>query len=110
MKKIRQIRILDLCVIWWREKQFEDERALTAETLPETGDREWVIALYVVGHKKKELTYFHSNCRRIASALAEDYVLVVLFIFLFFFSVYRIFDVPGPIFAKLCHTTRYVMK
>ena len=35
-------------------------------------------------------------------------VLVVLF--LKFFSVHQIFDVPGPIFAKLCHTTRYVLK
>ena len=26
--------------------------------------------------------------------------------FLYFFSVHQIFDVPGPIFAKLCHTTR----
>jgi len=26
------------------------------------------------------------------------------------FSVHRFFDVPGPIFAKLCHTTRYVLK
>jgi len=25
-----------------------------------------------------------------------------------FFSVHQIFDVPGPIFAKICHTTRYV--
>jgi len=45
---------------------------------------------------------------RIASAIAEDcYILVVLFII---FSVHRIFDVPGPIFAQLCHTTRYVLK
>jgi len=37
----------------------------------------------------------------------EDcYVLVMLFIF----SVHRFFDVPGPIFAKLSHTTRYVLK
>jgi len=27
-----------------------------------------------------------------------------------FFSVHQIFDVPGPIFAKLCHTTRYALK
>ena len=26
------------------------------------------------------------------------------------FSVHRFFDVPEPIFAKLCHTTRYVMR
>ena len=25
-----------------------------------------------------------------------------------FFSVHQIFDVPVPIFAKLCHTTLYV--
>ena len=36
----------------------------------------------------------------------DRYVLVVLFIF----SVHQIFDVPGPIFAKICHTTRYVLK
>jgi len=36
----------------------------------------------------------------------EDcYILVVLF-----FSIHRFFDVPGAIFAKLCHTTRYVRK
>ena len=34
----------------------------------------------------------------------------VIFYCLKFFSVHRIFDVPGPIFAKLCHTTRYVLK
>ena len=28
----------------------------------------------------------------------------------YFVSVHRFFDVPGPIFAKLCHTTRYVLK
>jgi len=27
-----------------------------------------------------------------------------------FFSVHQIFDVHGPIFAKICHTTRYVLK
>jgi len=45
-------------------------------------------------------------------AIAEDcYILVVLFFYFFkFFSVHQIFDVPGPIFAKLCHTTRYVLK
>ena len=49
--------------------------------------------------------------QRIASAIAEDcYILVVLFIFYLVFSVHQIFDVPGPIFAKLCHTTRYVLK
>ena len=34
----------------------------------------------------------------------------VIFYFLKFFSVRRFFDVPGPIFAKLCHTTRYMLK
>ena len=34
----------------------------------------------------------------------------VIFYFLKFFSVHRFVDVPGPIFAKLCHTTRYVLK
>ena len=64
-------------------------------------------------------------------AIAEDcYILVVLFItvardrdsdserllyfgrviFFYFFSVHQIFDVPGPIFAKLCRTTRYVLQ
>ena len=34
-----------------------------------------------------------------------------IFLFLFyFFSVHQFFDVPGPIFAKLCHTMRYVLK
>ena len=42
-------------------------------------------------------------------AIAEDcYILVVLFFL--FFSVHQIFDIPGPIFAKLYHTTRYVLK
>ena len=27
-----------------------------------------------------------------------------------FFSVHQIFDVPGPILVKICHTTRYVLK
>ena len=27
-----------------------------------------------------------------------------------FFSVHQIFDIPGPIFAKLYHTTRHVLK
>ena len=50
-------------------------------------------------------------------AIAEDcYILVVLFFiffyfyFLNFFSVHQIFAVPGPIFTKLYHTTRYVLK
>ena len=37
----------------------------------------------------------------------------VIYFFLFFFiffSVHQIFDIPGPIFAKLYHTTRYVLK
>ena len=42
-------------------------------------------------------------------AIAEDCYILVVFLFLFF-SVHQIFDVPGPIFAKLCHTTRYVLK
>jgi len=29
---------------------------------------------------------------------------------IYFFSVHQIFDIPGPIFAKICHTTRYVLK
>ena len=33
----------------------------------------------------------------------------VIFLFLFF-SVHQIFAVPGPIFTKLYHTTRYVLK
>jgi len=27
-----------------------------------------------------------------------------------YFSVHRFFDIPGPIFAKLCHITRYILK
>ena len=34
----------------------------------------------------------------------------VIFLFFLFFSVHQIFDIPGPIFAKLYHTTRYVLK
>ena len=46
----------------------------------------------------------------VATAIAGDYyILVVLFIF-YFFSVHQIFDIPGPIFAKLCHTMRHVLK
>jgi len=42
---------------------------------------------------------------------SEDcYILVVLFIFYLVFSVHRLFDVPGPIFATLCHTTQRVLK
>jgi len=29
---------------------------------------------------------------------------------IYYFSVHQIFDIPGPIFAKICHTTRYVLK
>jgi len=51
----------------------------------------------------------------IAIAIARDcYILVVLFslffLFFYFFSVHQIFVVPGPIFTKLYHTTRYVLK
>ena len=48
----------------------------------------------------------------IAIAIARDcYILVVLFfIFFIFFSVHQIFAVPGLIFTKLYHTTRYVLK
>ena len=45
----------------------------------------------------------------IAIAIARDCYILVVFLCLFF-SVHEIFDVPGPIFAKLCHTTRYVLK
>jgi len=44
----------------------------------------------------------------IVSAIGKTYILVMLFFYLF--SVHRFFDVPGPIFAKLCHTRRYVLK
>ena len=64
----------------------------------------------------------------IAIAIARDcYILVVLFtvardsgrllyfgrvifFYFYFFSVHQIFAVPGPIFTKLYHTTRYVLK
>jgi len=40
---------------------------------------------------------------------SEDcYILFVLFLQLF--STHRFFNVPEPIFSKLCHTTRYVLK
>ena len=29
---------------------------------------------------------------------------------IYFFSIHRFFDIPGPIFAKLCYTTRCVLK
>ena len=35
---------------------------------------------------------------------------IFLFIYFLFFSVHQIFAVPAPIVAKLCHTTRYVLK
>jgi len=34
----------------------------------------------------------------------------VIYLKKFFFSVHQIFAVPGPIFTKLYHTTRYVLK
>jgi len=44
-------------------------------------------------------------------AIAGDcYILVVLFFIYFIFSVHQIFDLPGPIFAKICDITRYVLK
>jgi len=52
----------------------------------------------------------HNRCYsrpRIAPAIAENcYILAVLCLF----SYHRIFDVPGLIFAKLCCTTRCVLK
>jgi len=64
----------------------------------------------VAWFRKRQLTLV--TVPRDRDSDSEDcYVLVVLFIFLFsFFSVHRIFDVPWPISAKLCHTTRYVLK
>ena len=51
-----------------------------------------------------------SQSPAIAGDCAGDcYILVVLVISLIF-SVDQIFDVPGAIFAKICHTTRYVLK
>jgi len=51
---------------------------------------------------------FFSFILVVVNFIAEDCsILVVLF---FFFSVHRFVDVPGPIFAKLCHSTRYVLK
>jgi len=35
---------------------------------------------------------------------------VIYLFFFILFSVHQIFDVPGPIFAKICHTMRYVLK
>jgi len=37
-------------------------------------------------------------------------IFLFFYFFFIFFSVHQIFDVPGPIFAKLCHTMRYVLK
>jgi len=45
----------------------------------------------------------------IAIAIAKT-VLFWSCYFLVFFSNHRFFDVPGPIFAKLCHTTRCILK
>jgi len=40
-------------------------------------------------------------------AIAEDcYILAVFYLF----SHHRYFDAPGPMFAKLCHTTRFVLQ
>ena len=47
------------------------------------------------------------NCSRRATVRLGIDTLIANILF---FSVHRIFDVPGPIFAKLCHTTRYVLK
>jgi len=76
----------------------------------------WII--YTVSKNVPDLAcYNFDTCELITVARdcdsdSEDCSsLVVLFIiFYFFFSVHQIFDVPGPIFAKLCHTTRYVLK
>ena len=62
------------------------------------------------GHYEHRYALWLSICYsrpRIAPAIAEDcYILAVLYLF----SHHRFFDVPGPIFAKLCHTTRCVLK
>ena len=55
--------------------------------------------------------YFLLQSPAIAIAIARDcYILIVLFFIFYFFSVHQIFAVPGPIFTKLYHTTRYVLK
>ena len=46
----------------------------------------------------------HAKYRR-PRPVKNLYILVVLF-----FSGHRFFDVPEPVFAKLCHTTRYDLK
>jgi len=46
----------------------------------------------------------------IAVPIVEDCSILVVLCFIFIFCVHRFFNVPGLIFAKLCHTTRYVLK
>jgi len=59
-------------------------------------------------------TAHHSGFNTFIITVARDSdsedcsILVTLFSFLF--SHHRFFDIPGPIFAKLCHTTRCVLK
>jgi len=53
--------------------------------------------------------YLSYSRPRIAPVIAEDCYILVVLSFKYFFRP-PIFRPPGPIFAKLCHTTRYVLK
>ena len=61
----------------------------------------YFLAFYSTLLANKDVHYSRS-C--IALAIAEDCYYVL------FFSVQGFFDVPGPILAKLCRPTRYVLK
>jgi len=52
-------------------------------------------------------TSFDYSRPRVALAITEDCYFCSCYLF---FSVHRFVDVVGPIFVKLCHTTRHVLK
>jgi len=71
-----------------------------------TTDTDSDISRIVCESKQRAVSYSRP---RIAPATTENTVMF-LPCYRISFSEHRFFDVPGPIFAKLCHTTRYVLK
>jgi len=61
-------------------------------------------------YKYRIITVARGRYSDSATATAEDCYILVVLLFFIIFSVHQIFDVPGPIFAKLCHATQYVLK
>jgi len=72
----------------------------------------WCILLWYSTQKFVNVHICELVCNYLQSpAIAFAIKTVMLWsCYLFISSVHRFFDVPGPIFAKLCHKTRYVLQ